>query len=311
MYASSMLISFYIEEIIQFRYALGPEELTSLVNPNIYNSYVTSSPLEITLNGWLLSRSHDLNFVAYGEVLRIIAYAIKVNYEKGWFYDSYKKCAKMLEPDEKFFTTANATIWFKIELSVLDDSRTVNITLICERSTSRFVHLLRYSLFHLCGCAIEHANKNGEAAILISPKNVVDLIVHDDSLDTSVQLREPSHIEIDGSRLSFTDFDASPSSITSSTRKRFLADANSNCSGFDEEIEHVGTHLKKIKLNHLVDDERTIETFSRIPSLLSHNVVTFVSSDEVVLRFKNFVDTNHDCFYMRNPVIDQAVDDFK
>ncbi|KAF7827286.1 replication protein A 70 kDa DNA-binding subunit D-like [Senna tora] len=138
MYVSRMLINSEIEEIIQFRDGLLPEEMNAPILPSIQNSGVTSLPSESTFAGWNLSSINDLNNAGDGQVLCILASFLKVNAERGWFYDSCKRCTKKLEPDcEMFYCNKFETI---VNLLVLDDLGTANVTMF-DRGVSRFLDM--------------------------------------------------------------------------------------------------------------------------------------------------------------------------
>ncbi|KAF7826881.1 F-box/kelch-repeat protein [Senna tora] len=63
-----------------------------------------------------------------------------------------------------------------------------------------------------------------------------------------------------------------------------------------------------LQLHPLVDNERAVVTFSRIPSFLGQATVTFVGSDEGVLFFHNSLHSDGVILHMWNPVTEQAVD---
>ncbi|KAF7807336.1 hypothetical protein G2W53_039497 [Senna tora] len=88
--------------------------------PKVKKSIVSTSPLEAAFSGWALSYISDLSFAGDGSVHFILASVIKVNDERGWFYEACKICAKKLEPD------GTVLLQYKIELMIIDDSGTIN-----------------------------------------------------------------------------------------------------------------------------------------------------------------------------------------
>ncbi|KAF7812819.1 replication protein A 70 kDa DNA-binding subunit B-like [Senna tora] len=146
MYASRMFINADIEEIRAFHDALQPEELTILVNLN-NNPMVAASPLQATFDGCALSNVYDLYSTGDGDVLVFLASVLKLNSDKGWFYDSCKKCAKKIEPNgPSFYCTKcdsmvhSSVSMFKIELLVVDDSGTVNI-IVFDRDATQLISM--------------------------------------------------------------------------------------------------------------------------------------------------------------------------
>ncbi|KAF7831934.1 replication protein A 70 kDa DNA-binding subunit-like [Senna tora] len=114
MYASQMFINSNIPEILEFHNCLRPEETTSPINPDIHNSGVPASPLEVAFSYLSLSTTQDLFLAGDSSLLLILVSVLQINSDRGWFYDS---CSR-----------------YKIDLMVLDHSGTANIT-VFDRDT--------------------------------------------------------------------------------------------------------------------------------------------------------------------------------
>ncbi|KAF7807452.1 uncharacterized protein G2W53_039613 [Senna tora] len=63
-----------------------------------------------------------------------------------------------------------------------------------------------------------------------------------------------------------------------------------------------------LQLDPVVEDERTLANFSRVPNFFCDKMVTFVGCDEGVLCFRTNVDNGGDRFKLWNPVTCQSVD---
>ncbi|KAF7844430.1 replication protein A 70 kDa DNA-binding subunit C-like isoform X1 [Senna tora] len=218
MYASRMLLNTEIEEIMHFRDALRLDELVSPITPVINNDGGALSPIEAAFAGWTISSTHDLQFVGDEQILCILASVLKVNPDRG-------KCD----------TVVNAsTTRFKIELLILDDSGTANVT-IFDKDVERFLEMsaadLRKEQFQV---SVRASNWKTSSSFTVQRmtcdpslidrftayhKARVDLTGNDNIEDTPVQLKTSSRLDMDGRRLSFADSDPSPSR-TSSSRGR-------------------------------------------------------------------------------------------
>ncbi|KAF7826882.1 replication protein A 70 kDa DNA-binding subunit D-like [Senna tora] len=234
MYASRLLINTEIEEIMHFCDALQPDELTSPIILINNNDGRALSPIEAAFAGWTISSIHDLQFTGDGKLLCILASVLKVIPNRGWFYDSCKKCAKKLEADGTVFycskcdTMVNASTNRASNWNTSSSFTVQHMT--CDPSLTD-----SFTAYHKA----REVTKNGERSTLTSPETV-DLTGNDDIEDTPVQLKTSLRLDIDGIRLSFADSDPSTSSTSSSTGKRVLAEVVVDDPGSDDELDHVG-----------------------------------------------------------------------
>ncbi|KAF7810577.1 hypothetical protein G2W53_037320 [Senna tora] len=111
----------YIPEINEFISELHPEELSSPINQSLLNSDVPPSPIEAAFYDWSLSSIQDFYHATDSTVYVILASVLKVNVERGSYYDSCKKCMK-----QKLLTVYYSK--YNVELLILDDSGTANVT---------------------------------------------------------------------------------------------------------------------------------------------------------------------------------------
>ncbi|KAF7807451.1 replication protein A 70 kDa DNA-binding subunit C-like [Senna tora] len=198
-----------------------------------------------------------------GDVLCILASVLKVNSERGWFYDSCKSqhhhffrdvsmFLAISAPDlrkehfqnvhdpaailDKFDTFLGRTFVFRV--SVRGSTWNTSPSYIVQRMTCEPSIVEKFTAFQKA----KDAKKNGES-MTGSSNETIDLTSHDDNINTLAQLSVLSNIGMDGRRLSFVDADTSPSNTTSSTSKRVSAEPSTG-----DEMEQVDMHLKRVKV---------------------------------------------------------------
>ncbi|KAF7828021.1 replication protein A 70 kDa DNA-binding subunit D-like [Senna tora] len=136
MYATRVMINSDIEEIRQFHQGLQPEDLTSPMNRTGHITMTTTTPQEAAFAGYPLSSVDELYQSGDKAIVCILANVIQVNKDRGWFYNACKKCGKKVDPDGPIFwchsckgLVNQATIKYRVELMVLDESNSANVTI--------------------------------------------------------------------------------------------------------------------------------------------------------------------------------------
>ncbi|KAF7811994.1 replication protein A 70 kDa DNA-binding subunit [Senna tora] len=281
MYASRMFINSNIPEITEFHKCLRPEEMTSLINPDIYNSGVPASPLEAAFSDFSLSTIQDLFLAGDSSLLVILASILQINSDRGWFYDScsrYKIDLMVLDHTG----TANIIVFDRDAFDILGitamDLRKENLQNMedTRKLPQRFDSLLgKTFLFKVsvrgstwngppsftvqkmtCDpgliekftrfAKLKEAKDNGDDCNQVSAE-IVDLVSVDDGLYTPVQSKSVVISNMDARMLSFADDEASPSSIHPVNCKRTSAEF---ASAADGEVDPDGVsdmRFKKIK----------------------------------------------------------------
>ncbi|KAF7801515.1 replication protein A 70 kDa DNA-binding subunit-like [Senna tora] len=286
MFASRMFVNADIPEITEFISGLHPDELSSPINQSLLNSAVPPSPLESAFSDWSLSSIQDFYHAADSTVYVILASVLKVNVERGWYYDSCKKCKCKLEPD--FYCTKcdclvhASTCRYKVELLILDDSGTANVT-VFDKDVEAFLgisvidlrkeHLQnvndirqmpeRFDRFigqmFVLKVSVKTSNWNNSYSFTVQKmtsdhdliekfkrmaKAKIDLAAVDDALSTPVQQKTTTHSVLDARMLSFADNDTGPSCSNSLNAKRPNDDGASAQFGPDEHST-IGEGAKK------------------------------------------------------------------
>ncbi|KAF7822124.1 replication protein A 70 kDa DNA-binding subunit [Senna tora] len=96
----------------------------------------TTTPQEAAFAGYPLSSVDELYQSGDKAIVCILANVIQVNKDRGWFYNACKKCGKKVDPDGPIFwchsckgLVNQATIKYRVELMVLDESNSANVTI--------------------------------------------------------------------------------------------------------------------------------------------------------------------------------------
>ncbi|KAF7835742.1 replication protein A 70 kDa DNA-binding subunit B-like [Senna tora] len=245
MYSTHILINADVEEISQFYEGLQPEELNTPFNHMARSAVMITSPIEAAFSSFSLSPMEDLEHSSNGNIICICALVLQVNKDKGWFYDACKKCQKKLEPDGAIFfchycsgLVNTSTKRYKIQLMVIDDSGTANIT-VFEREVFNYIGITandlvaQYSepekLESFVGKMIvfkidvKEKVKNKGIANKVHG-DTIDLTSVVDDLTTLVNNKATELAEVEGCRLSFSENVTSPSAETLIACKRVIID---------------------------------------------------------------------------------------
>ncbi|KAF7820697.1 replication protein A 70 kDa DNA-binding subunit D-like [Senna tora] len=250
MFATRFFINSDVNELIEFRQGLQPQKLASPVNPNLNISGAIMSPLNAAFNGLPLSLIDDLYHSGDRAVVCILVEVLQVNNDRGWFYDACKWCAKKLEPDGAIFfcnkcqgLVNTSTSRFKIELIVMDDSSTANITVFDhEASTFRGMSTIELRKEHLEGKLKNKSigeNSNGDQ---------IDLRSNDDDLITPVNDKSATIVDLEGRKLSFVDDSDSPIIATPSNDKRSTSKVSDDCTSSMDMSMNIDIPMKRIKI---------------------------------------------------------------
>ncbi|KAF7808391.1 replication protein A 70 kDa DNA-binding subunit B-like [Senna tora] len=145
MHDTRILINEDLDEFRQFGYNLHPTDIKSPLNGSSSSSVLSSSPCDDPFAAMSVTSISDL-FIADNESVHcIVASVLKVNTDKGLYYDACKKCFKKLDTDgEIFYCTKCETsvptpeARFRIKLVVIDDNDTANIV-IFEKDVANFL----------------------------------------------------------------------------------------------------------------------------------------------------------------------------
>ncbi|KAF7815599.1 replication protein A 70 kDa DNA-binding subunit D-like [Senna tora] len=161
MHATRILINEDLDEFRQFGDNLHPTDIKSPLNRSSSSSVLSSSPCVDPFAAMSVTSISDL-FIADDESVHcIVASVLKVNTDKGWYYDACKKCFKKLDTDGAIFYCSKCETSvpipearFRIELVVIDDTDPANIV-IFEKDVANFLgttaNLLKKRLLRFLG----------------------------------------------------------------------------------------------------------------------------------------------------------------
>ncbi|KAF7839626.1 uncharacterized protein G2W53_008108 [Senna tora] len=180
----------------------------------LLNSDVPPSPLEGAFFDWSLSSIQDFYHATDSTVYVILAYVLKVNVERGM--------------KQKLLTVYYSK--YKVELLILDDSGTVNVTMF-DKDVEAFL---------------------GISAIDLRKEHLqIDLAAVDDALSTPVHHKSTTHSVLDSRMLSFADNDTGPSCSNSLNAKRPNDDGASD--QFDPDEHSTIGEVGRVALSTLFD----------------------------------------------------------